>query len=99
MCKHQYHSWLRDMTFVCFLCVFSGGKAWQKSHYGQGSGSIWLDDVDCTGDEDDVFLCQHRGWGIGNCGHNEDAGVSCQASTSEYLHTIYNLILSKAHYF
>ena len=45
--------------------------------YGQGSGTIWLDDLRCT--SNDVFLanCSHRGFGVENCGHSKDVAVSC----------------------
>ena len=47
------------------------------AHNGRGSGQIWLDDVRCDGDEEDLADCDHRGWGDHNCGHSEDASVNC----------------------
>ncbi|XP_013397944.1 neurogenic locus notch homolog protein 1 [Lingula anatina] len=49
----------------------------QSAYFGQGNGTIWLDDIDCTGWEPNIASCTHRGWGIHNCGHDEDAGVIC----------------------
>jgi hypothetical protein len=45
---------------------------------GSGSGQIWMDDLYCSGHEDSLSDCSHRGWGSHNCGHSEDAWVSCQ---------------------
>ena len=54
-----------------------GGTAVVKSHFGQGNGTIWLDNVHCTGGEIGISACNHDGWGKSNCVHREDAGVNC----------------------
>ncbi|KAG7281941.1 hypothetical protein CRUP_002999 [Coryphaenoides rupestris] len=48
------------------------------AHFGQGRGHIWLDDVECSGQELRLTECGHRGLGSHNCGHQEDAGVVCE---------------------
>ncbi|XP_075613263.1 macrophage receptor MARCO isoform X2 [Balearica regulorum gibbericeps] len=42
-----------------------------------GTGQIWLDDVNCSGNEYSIFDCPKPKWGVNNCSHNEDAGVEC----------------------
>ncbi|XP_063956214.1 deleted in malignant brain tumors 1 protein-like isoform X3 [Lytechinus pictus] len=72
-------SWdVNDARVVCRQLGYSGDvQAWSDAHYWQGSGPIYLDDVDCTGSESSLMNCSNRGWGIHNCEHSEDAGVFC----------------------
>lgn len=76
-------SGLQNCLKLCFiLCVFSGiPKAWSWAHFGQGSGPIQLDAVQCTGNELSLDECRHSGWEQHNCDHMEDAGVSCNPYT------------------
>ncbi|XP_061756631.1 deleted in malignant brain tumors 1 protein-like isoform X1 [Nerophis ophidion] len=51
-----------------------------SAHFGRGSGPIWLDNIECSGDEAAITHCNHQGFGENNCGHSEDAGVICLGS-------------------
>ena len=51
-----------------------------NAFYGQGSGSIWLDDLRCTGNEQRLFDCRARPIGSHNCGHSDDVGVVCSGT-------------------
>ena len=53
-------------------------RYYHNARFGQGSGPIWLDDLQCTGTEVSLFNCSHRGIGIHNCRHYHDAGVQCK---------------------
>ncbi|NXY87585.1 C163A protein, partial [Alcedo cyanopectus] len=73
---------LSDANVVCKqLGCGHAIKAFGSAYYGEGSGKIWLDDVNCSGAEPDLWACPSRAWGQHNCQHKEDAGVLC----SEFL--------------
>ena len=42
-----------------------------------GDGGIYLDHVSCSGNEQALIDCSHRGIGVHSCTHSEDAGVMC----------------------
>ncbi|KAG8524948.1 Antigen WC1.1, partial [Galemys pyrenaicus] len=69
---------LRDAHVVCRqLGCGEALNATASAHFGKGSGPIWLDGLQCTGNESQVWKCRSQGWGRHDCRHKEDAGVIC----------------------
>lgn len=80
ICDDQWDD--RDAEVVCRQLGLSGNpKALSWAHYGQGSGLILLDEVECSGNELSLDQCKKSDWGQQNCDHIEDAGVSCDPFT------------------
>ena len=70
-----------DARVVCRQLGFEDAE--RTYTFGWGSGQIWLDDVDCAGDESSLFSCRHGGVGVHDCTHGEDAGVHCRGPQGE----------------
>ena len=60
------------LTLFFFLC-----------RYGQGTGPILLDDVNCFTSSSTLISCSHNGIGLHNCQHFEDVAVVCTDSNSK----------------
>ena len=74
------------------ICTNEGGVnvlSWcsvcRYARYGQGEGIIWLDAIQCTGNETNLAQCTHPGWGVHKCRHSEDAGVICKPGELAYV--------------
>ena len=69
---------LNDAQVVCSeLGLGKAVAAIHSAFYGEGSGQIWLDDVNCVGTEWTIGNCSHSGWGNHNCFNFEVASVNC----------------------
>uniref|UniRef100_A0A3B3RAN6 Si:dkey-21h14.11 n=1 Tax=Paramormyrops kingsleyae TaxID=1676925 RepID=A0A3B3RAN6_9TELE len=75
-------SWdLRDAQVVCRqLGCGTALEAHGNSAFGRGTGTIWLNEVNCRGDELHLWDCPHSLQDQRNCSHKEDAGVTCADS-------------------
>lgn len=50
------------------------------SPFGEGSGNIAFEELQCTGNESSLFQCLRRT----RCEHTEDAAVRCQSKGEDY---------------
>nr|XP_039256746.1 deleted in malignant brain tumors 1 protein-like [Styela clava] len=72
-------SWdIEDARVVCRTLKFPGViSALKNAYYGEGTGQIWLNNVNCDGNEDSLDQCLHNSWGSHSCSHGDDAAVEC----------------------
>ena len=73
-------SWgFNDADAVCKQLGFERAEEiYYRAEFGEGTGPIWLDQLNCPGDADSVLECYHNGWGVHDCKHSEDAGARCK---------------------
>ena len=77
VCDDQWD--MNDAHVVCRMLGYPKAVAFtsQSTFGGAQDGPIWLDEVNCTGNENTLAACPHGGWGNSDCYHTEDAGVIC----------------------
>ena len=75
------------------ITINSGAVAFTRSHFGGGTGGIFLDNLGCLGNESRLLDCTHPAIGFHNCKHNADAGVRCQGTQFGY----WTSLLSKSY--
>ena len=66
-----------DAETICSQLGYFDGFARTVAAYGEGTGQIWLDQLECNGYESSILHCEANPWGDHDCRHSEDAGVRC----------------------
>ncbi|XP_076093134.1 uncharacterized protein LOC143064285 [Mytilus galloprovincialis] len=78
VCKNNFTD--LSASVVCRQLGFNnGGVAVTDGRFGAGTGSILLDNVNCTGAEQDILQCSYDNQT--NCVHSDDVGVICNGTS------------------
>ncbi|XP_072182335.1 galectin-3-binding protein A-like [Diadema setosum] len=79
---------INEAHVVCRDLGYSSASAhYRSAHFGEGTGPIWLDPVNCAGTEQSLLQCRRAYWGCEDCGHHEDAGVRCEGDRTANVST------------
>ncbi|KAL5479762.1 hypothetical protein EMCRGX_G023335 [Ephydatia muelleri] len=79
VCSNYYWD-IKDATVVCRqLGYIEADRVSTYAEFGQGTGTIWMSNVACTGSESSLDQCAFSGWSYYNyCYYGTDAGVVCR---------------------
>ena len=71
----------QDADVVCRWLGYSGSSDVYTNTTRVGDNdTTWINNVQCTGNEDSLFSCVHGGWRNNSCANNRAAGVVCSGS-------------------
>ena len=77
MCSYGWD--LQDAHVVCRQLGYNGAKtsvdSQAMSQYYSGGEKIWLDNVQCVGNEASIMGCKNNGWNV--CLHSKSASLIC----------------------
>ena len=65
-------------VYKVLTILFVAGLAYTNAHFGSGTGSIVLDDVQCVSSDNQLLECSSRPIFSHDCAHSDDAGVGCE---------------------
>nr|ACT53266.1 scavenger receptor cysteine-rich protein [Azumapecten farreri] len=79
VCDDEFDN--REAKVICNMLGFGNGSALAMGNafFGEGSGTIQMDELACSGRESNIGLCRFDGFGNNDCDHTEDASVICNA--------------------
>ncbi|XP_036393857.1 adhesion G protein-coupled receptor E1-like [Megalops cyprinoides] len=69
---------MNDARVVCREVDCGSAKsAPGNAHFGPGTGTVWMGQIQCSGHEDSLKDCSNPSFGASPCPHSRDAGVVC----------------------
>ncbi|XP_019641566.1 PREDICTED: deleted in malignant brain tumors 1 protein-like [Branchiostoma belcheri] len=81
VCHNRFN--MNDADVVCRMLGYPNATQVRNgAYFGQGTGPIYMDDLQCDGNETSLFNCSYAGWTIHDCDHGQDVGVVCRTDSS-----------------
>ncbi|CAC5361277.1 unnamed protein product [Mytilus coruscus] len=79
ICSNEFDD--KDAAVICKMLGYKQGNIRiANSTFSNSTGLIWLDKLQCLGNEEDVALCKSDGFGVKNC-KQQKAAVFCGLDT------------------
>ena len=91
---HSCDDWFGSEELAVVCRQLGPYTYWTGASYSQGCGSVFIDDLDCSGDEDRLEYCFHRSVCSTNCDHNQDVAVTAIVSCQLLHFHCYCMVLS-----
>ena len=77
VCSNGWSSHDKNKDVVCRELGFAQARAF--NHEYPGTGTVWLDGVECSGNEDTITDCGQKTIGDNMCSHDQDVTVQCKS--------------------
>ena len=77
---------VRILCSAFFLCIYdivillstTGSRAFRSAQFGEGTGAVFLEGLECVGTETSLLDCpMDTPLGTSLCDHSDDAGIRC----------------------
>jgi hypothetical protein len=116
VCNDNFNEFAHDINqtvddrvawVVCRQMGYKYGFLLHRTEVPVGTNQIWMDNLDCVGDETHVEQCEHNNhsswqWGTHNCDHYKDIGVGCDTFDTDSKALAYpgiRIIQGPSHYY
>ena len=74
-----------NIYLISYASYITGSQAFRNAVFGEGSGVIFLEGLECDGTESSLLDCpMDVELGLSICDHSDDAGIRCYGT---YVHT------------
>ena len=71
------------LTVIIYISLIDYAKSYSNAHFGQGNGTIAIENVGCVGTETSLLSCSSSPIFSTTCSHTDDAGVGCEGKVVE----------------